>query len=199
MARERARQRRWHRRLPGRLHRLGLGGLLAGTVLLAAPAFAGERASVTARAQATVVAPLSIVKVQDLSFGKIAASSTAATVTVDAGNGRCTVSGAILAVGTCQFAAFAGMGGKNMTAKVSLSATALLTGPGQSMLMDSITLGANPSISFSSTNGNGGNQRVSIVSNTGIFTMNIGGRLNVNANQAPGRYTGSFTITVQYQ
>jgi hypothetical protein len=29
--------------------------------------------------------------------------------------------------------------------------------------------------------------------------MRVGGRLNVGANQAPGVYTGSFNVTVNYQ
>ena len=33
---------------------------------------------------------------------------------------------------------------------------------------------------------------------SGVFVLNLGGRLNVNANQAPGNYTGTLTITVLF-
>ena len=182
---------------------------LAGAAGLSAPAQAGEKPVATNSARATIVAPLTLVKQQDLVFGKIVARTTAGTVTVDQITGQCSVTGAILEVGSCQYASFAGMGTKNMSARISLTAVSNLTGPGQTMVLDNITLGTNASISFAgnpNANGRGvgltqgnGNQRYSITTNSGIFVLNIGGRLNVNANQAPGVYTGSITVTVQYQ
>lgn len=177
-----------------------------------APALARERVATVATAQATIVAPLSVVKVQDISFGRIVARSTAGSVTVDSNTGKCAVAGVILDVGKCQFAAFSGMGARNLNVRISLGSTATLTGPGQPMVLDNIALGTNSTLSLSGNgngngngngsgngNGNGGGQRYSIVSNSGIFVVNIGGRLNVNANQAPGRYTGAVDVTLQYQ
>jgi Domain of unknown function (DUF4402) len=34
---------------------------------------------------------------------------------------------------------------------------------------------------------------------TGVIDFRIGGRLNVGANQASGLYTGTFTLTMDYQ
>ncbi len=163
----------------------------------------------TARARATVVAPLSVVWVQDLKFGRIVPRPQAGTVTVDQITGACTVTGPILEVGKCQFAQFAGMGSKNMNARISLTNSTSLTGPGQAMVLDRITLGTNSTISFAgnaNANGRGvgltkgGNgERYSITTNSGIYLLNIGGRLTVNANQAPGIYNGTITISVQYQ
>ena len=165
--------------------------------------------TVTGRSQAVVVTPLSVIKVQDLSFGRIVPRPTAGTVTVDTSTGGCVVTGAILEVGTCRLARFDGMGSKNMNARISLTAVSNLTGPGQTMVLDNVFLGSNSTISFAgnpNANGKGvgltqgnGNQRYSIATNSGIFSLFIGGRLNVNANQAPGVYTGSITINVQYQ
>ena len=162
-----------------------------------------------ATTRATVVAPLTVVWVQDLNFGRIVPRPQAGTVTVDQITGACTVTGPILEVGKCQFAQFAGMGTKNMGARISLTSVTNLTGPGQAMVLDNITLGTNSTISFAG-NGNangkgvgltkGGNaERYTIISNTGIYLLNIGGRLNVNANQVGGVYTGSIAISVQYQ
>lgn len=179
------------------------------TPALSTPAQAKEVASATATTQAVVVAPTTIVKVQDMSFGRIVARPQPGTVTVSGATGACTVTGPILEVGTCRQAIFAGMGTKNMRARISLDSVISLTGPGQTMVLDQVFLSNDASISFtgnSNANGQGvgltqgnGNQRYTITSNTGIFTLKIGGRLNVNANQLPGIYNGSITVTVQYQ
>ena len=184
-----------------------MGAALALT--LCAPAQASEVASATGTTQAVVVAPATIVKVQDMSFGRIVARPQPGTVTVSGATGACTVTGPILEVGTCRQAIFAGMGTKNMRARISLDSVVNLTGPGQAMVLDQVFLSNDSTISFSgnpNANGQGigltqgnGNQRYTITSPTGIFTLKIGGRLNVNANQLPGIYTGSITVTVQYQ
>lgn len=184
--------------------------VLALAALLPAPALAkGPPVTRTATARATVVAPLSVVWVQDLKFGRIVPRPQAGTVTVDQITGACTVTGPILEVGTCQFAQFAGMGSKNMNARISLTNSTNLTGPGVPMVLDQIKLGTNSTISFAgnaNANGKGvgltkgGNgERYSITTNSGIYVLNIGGRLTVNANQAPGTYNGTITISVQYQ
>ena len=189
-----------------------IGALLgvACGALVADPAIAANPpVLITGTARATVVAPLTLVWVQDLKFGKIVPRPLPGTVTVDQITGACTVTGPILEVGKCQFAQFAGMGTKNMNARITLIAVVNLTGPGQTMVLDQITLGTNSTISFTgnaNANGSGvgltkgGNaERFTIVTNSGIFLLNVGGRLNVNANQVAGVYNGSITVTVQYQ
>ena len=189
-----------------------VGALLAlafGALVATPAAAANPPVSVTGRARATVVAPLTLVWVQDLKFGKIVPRPLAGTVTVDQNTGVCTVTGPILEVGKCQFAQFAGMGTKNMGARISLSSVVNLTGPGLTMVLDQIKLGTNSTISFAG-NGNangkgvgltkGGNaERYTITTTSGIYLLNVGGRLTVNANQAPGVYNGSITVSVQYQ
>jgi spore coat protein U-like protein len=183
---------------------------LALVMLMPAPALAKNTpVTTTASARATVVAPLTVVWVQDLKFGRIVPRPQAGTVTVDQITGACTVTGPILEVGQCQFAQFAGMGAKNMNARITLTNSTNLTGPGTTMVLDNITLGTNSTISFAgnpNANGRGvgltkgGNsQRYSITTASGIYVLNIGGRLTVNANQAPGTYNGTINISVQYQ
>ena len=171
--------------------------------LFAAPVQAKEKATATASAQATVVAPLTLVKVTDLNFGRVAARPTAGTVTVNVNTGACTTTGGIIHQGACQYAEFAGMGTRRMTTRIQVPASITLTGPaGATMLVDAITLGTAPELQFIGGNGNGlgsGNRRYEIVSNTGIFTFRVAGRLNVGANQRPGVYTGTFFVSVQYQ
>lgn len=177
--------------------------LLASALAGAGAAQAKEKATATATSQAVIVAPLSLIKVQDLKFGRIAARSTTGTVTVNPNTGACTVTGPILETGGCQFAEFAGMGTKRMTIRIQIPTTVTLTGPGAAtMVADTFTLGISPDLTYIGGVGNGigqGNKRYSINSNTGIFTFRVGGRLNVGANQAPGIYNGTFTVTTLYQ
>ena len=171
---------------------------------LAAPAaLARNPVTATANSQAVIVAALSLIKIKDLNFGRIVARPTAGTVTVNANTGVCTVTGTILETGGCHYAEFAGQGTRRMTVRFQIPATVTLTGPaGATMLVDTITLGSTPDLSYLGGNGNGlgnGNRRYQISSNSGIFTFRIGGRLNVGANQRAGTYTGTFNVTVQYQ
>lgn len=164
---------------------------------------AGAPATATASATATLVEPLTLVKMQDLNFGRIVARPAIGTVTVDPTTGACATTGPILEVGSCSFAEFAGMGGRRMTVRIAIPGTVTLTGPGgATMLVNNFTLGTAPDLAFIGGNGHGlgnGNRRYSITSNTGIFTLRVGGRVNVGANQAPGVYNGTFSVTVQYQ
>jgi spore coat protein U-like protein len=164
---------------------------------------AQDVATTTASAQATVVAPLTLIKVTDLNFGRVAARPTAGTVTVNPNTGACTVTGGLIHQGACQYAEFAGMGTKKMTVRIQVPTSITLTGPGgATMLVNNIALGTAPELQFIGGNGNGlgnGNRRYEIVSNTGIFTFRVAGRLNVGANQAPGTYTGTFQVVAQYQ
>lgn len=170
---------------------------------LLAPIAQAQVAAAQGASTAVIVTPLTLVKVQDLNFGRIAARPTAGTVTVDVNNGGCTVTGGLIHQGNCQFAEFAGMGTRRMRVRIQIPTTATLTGPGgATMLVDTMALGTQPDLTFMGGNGNGlgnGNRRYEINSPTGIFMFRVAGRLNVGANQAPGVYNGTFPVTVQYQ
>jgi hypothetical protein len=177
--------------------------------LTAQPASAQNIGVAQGHAQAVVVAPLTLVKVRDMDFGKILPSTAAGTVTINPVTNACTNTGGARSFGNaCRAAVFAGMGKNPFKARITMSNITQLTGPGAAMTMDTFIVGANSSISFTGNtnaqgNGNGllnggGNQRYQITSSSGIFTLNLGATLHVNANQAPGNYTGTFSVTVQY-
>ena len=177
-----------------------IGALLCAA--LCPPLQAKETARATGTSSAVVVEPLSLIKVQDLSFGKIVPRPTAGTITVNPDTGACAVTGTIMEVGTCRFAQFTGMGRRNMTVRFTLPTTITLTRVGGgSMIADTVTIGTSPDLTFLGGNGNGngnGNRRWAINPASGIFSFRIGARLNVGASQAPGLYTGTFDVTVQY-
>ena len=184
--------------------------LLALACALAAPSAKAQNVgTATGEAQAVIVEPLSLVKVRDMDFGKILPSATAGTVTINPVTDACSNTGGVTSYGNdCQAATFAGMGRNPFRARITMSNITQLTGPGAAMTMHTFIVGANSSITFTgNVNGNGngnglanggGNQRYQINTPSGIFTFNIGATLNVNANQAPGIYNGTFSVTVQY-
>ncbi|MEM1105666.1 MAG: DUF4402 domain-containing protein [Pseudomonadota bacterium] len=158
--------------------------LLAGvaSALLAGTAIAAD---VQSTAGAKIVAPLQITNMTALYFGTIAPSATAAdTVIVDAAGNK-----------TC---------GAELTCLSSDHTAASFNVTGEPESAYTITLPSSVAIS----NGNGGNMTVNAFAGSkasgtlslgGTDSFNVGGTLNVAANQATGEYTGTFTVTVEYQ
>lgn len=184
--------------------------LIASACLMFSPLARAQNVADTAGiAQAVIVERLTLVKVADMDFGKILASPAAGTVTINPVTGACSTTGGATSYGNaCRAAMFVGMGRNPFRARVTMSNITQLTGPGTAMTMDTFEIGANSTITFTgnqNSNGNGGglqngngNQRYNINSSTGIFELHLGATLHVNANQAPGVYTGTFSVTVQY-
>lgn len=178
--------------------------VFAVATLSAMPVFAKEKATVVTSARAVVLASLSLLKVDDLDFGKIAARPTTGTVVANPTTKTCTVTGPIIHAGICQLAKFAGRVGSRTQFKVEVQGNTTLRGPsGQAMLLDSMTLApgdglsyagaANPSLAAS------GNVPLRVTTPSGMFTFFVGGTLHVNANQQPGVYVGTISIQANYQ
>jgi spore coat protein U-like protein len=152
----------------------------------------------SARAKTVVVSRLAFLNAEELEFGNLLASRTAAgTVIVSPAGVRTATGGVTLVGGLVQPARFAGRGTVNQTVLVSLttaSSTLRRVGGTETMLLDQLTIGSTPTAVLTTTP-----QSFRISSPTGIFNFPIGGRLNVNANQVPGDYTGTFTVTLNYQ
>lgn len=128
----------------------------------------------------TITNPLSTT----LTFGKFSATG-GGTVTVSPAGARSAGGGVVLlssAVGSA--AQFLVSGDPNATYLVTLPAAGavVLAGPGQSM-----------GVNFTSNPTSTGN-----LSLAGFQTLQVGGTLSVGGNQAPGSYTGSFSVLVEY-
>lgn len=139
-----------------------------------------QAASVQTSITATILTPISISKQADLAFGEVYPDGTlAGTVTVDFTGGRTFSGGA--AAGTASGAAgsFTVSGETGSTYVLTIPATVNLTGPGTDM---TVSLNDNASGDLS----------------LGSDTFQIGGVLNVGANQTSGAYSASFTVTVNY-
>ncbi len=157
-------------------------------LLVALPAFSqatAPTASATAIVRANIQVPLSITKMSDLNFGTTIATPLAGKVTVDPFGVRTATGGVVLAntsVFGVSAAAFQVNGEANTTFSVVLPASAQMIFGAFSMLVDGfVTDGAPYKLSV-----NGGQR------------LGVGASMTVGANQAPGLYSGSFTVTVAY-
>jgi hypothetical protein len=160
--------------------------VFTGLCLLAPSAMAATTSSTV---RTTIVQPVSMTKTSDLAFGRVISRTTANRITINQTTGVRTASlGAttLLAGAPISRAAFQVVGQPAMITTVALPASTVLarTGGGASMTVN--TYRRRPT----------GNP---VIPASGAYTLNVGARLNVSANQQPGVYTGSFTVTVNYQ
>lgn len=167
--------------------------MMPGANALAAP---DDTGTASASSEIAVVEPLQLVKTGDLDFGTIITRSTAGTVTVDAASSNCTTTGGIVHVGSCAAATFSGYGTRNQLVILRAQNPTPLTGPGAPMTLSNFQFHGNPDLALVLQLF--GLQVMRINPSTGIFDFRVGGRLNVNANQAPGTYTGSFEVRIDY-
>jgi len=167
------------------------------SVLLTSPAQA-QRATAQARAEAVVVTPLSFVKVDDLNFGSLVPSNTAGTVVLAPTGARTATGGVQLAAGAApQPASFAGRGSRNQLVSIQVTSnTRTLTrvGGGDTMTMDTFIIGSTPTAQLTTTP-----LSFRITNTNGLFAFPIGATLRVKARQTPGTYTGTFSVTLNYQ
>jgi hypothetical protein len=164
--------------------------LIAPTTAL--PALA--QGSAQGEAEAIVLRPLSFFKVSDLDFGDIIPSATAGTVTIEPDGTRTRTGGVALAGGGGEPARFAGLGSFNRQVNISLGSNSIwITGPGVRMRVRDFEIGSTPTAMLSTAP-----TRFRITSTLGNYNFPVGGTLEVGANQAPGDYSGTFTITLNY-
>lgn len=166
--------------------------LLIASVAASSPAMAQTGAG--AQAEAIVLRPLSFFKVNDLDFGDIIPSASAGTVTIEPDGSRSRTGGVTLAGGGGEPARFAGLGTVNRQVNISLGSNNIwITGPGTRMRVRDFAIGSTPTALLATTP-----TRFRITSTLGNYNFPVGGTLEVGASQAPGDYSGTFTITLNY-
>lgn len=162
-----------------------IGGLLFTlAALTSAPAAFAQNASSDSRAIA--LAPLSLVNVTDLEFGTMISGPTAGTATVNAFTGGRTTTGGVTGVTNDSSAArFVTYGGPLQFIFVTRGPLPVLTRDGgtETMNVSGLTL-------------DGATFR--FLNAAGVVDLNVGGTLQVGADQEPGTYSGTFDITVTY-
>lgn len=147
-------------------------------------------AQTEADANLNIVIPIAIENNTELNFGIIVASGSAGTV-------RITPTGTRSRTGGATFIS-------SMPGTVS---AAQFTVNGMSNATYSLTLPSNTAVRISSPGGvdmqvrqfrSSLDSQAPKLNSSGTQTFTVGATLRVNANQAPGIYTGTFNITVAY-
>lgn len=177
------------------LHKAAVSAL--GLLAVAGWITAAQAKTSSGLAKTVVVSRLSFLNAEELEFGSLLAGTTAGTVTVSPSGIRTKTGGVTLVGGLVQPARFAGRGSLNQTILISLTAspsTLQRVGGTETMTLDQVTIGSTPTAVLTARP-----QSFRIGSPTGVFNFPIGARLNVNANQVPGDYAGTFTVTLNYQ
>lgn len=138
----------------------------------------------TSTASATVIAPIAIATTTNMNFGRFAAG-TGGTVIISTAGVRSKTGGVTLITtgSTVSQAVFNVTGQASATYSILLPTTVNLTSGANTMALGSFV--SNPA-----TTGT--------LSTTGAQVLNVGATLTVAANKPAGAYTGSFTVTVDY-
>jgi hypothetical protein len=167
--------------------------LLAAFAMIGAqPAYAG---TMPGSGEITIVSPLSFVIDDNLEFGTIIRGTTAGTVTITPTGTRTQTGGVTLVNGAAHKPAlFAGQGTFLQRVEISLGASSIsLTGPGAPMRVRDFVLGSTPTAVLTTTP-----LSFRIAALNGVFSFPVGATLDVGANQAPGVYSGNWSITLNY-
>ncbi len=136
-------------------------------------------ATASGTANATVLTPIAIAAGTALNFGTLSANATGGTVVLTAAGARSTT-GSVIVTGAAFSAA-------SFTVTGTGSSTFAVTYPGTF----NVVSGAN-------TMGVVVNGAATGTLAGGTLSLPVGGTLTVAANQAAGAYTGSYTMTVEY-
>jgi hypothetical protein len=140
-----------------------------------------------AAANATIILPLSVTKLQDMDFGYVA-PTTAGTAVLNPDTDSLSVTGGVTAVGGAPHCAqFVGAAQHNSTVNIKIPkqpVTLTRVGGTQTMTATNFTLQSGLSKKQ--------------LANMDSFTFRVGATLNVAAAQVEGTYVGTFDVTVQY-
>jgi hypothetical protein len=167
--------------------KLLIAALTAGVAVAPTPASAATPAQ-NANGKALILVPLTLTKIDDLSFGSVVPSGVSGVVTINATTGARTFAGGVTGVPSDigNRASFAGAGTPSQQVIVTINPPAQLTSA------------ASDTIDVLGLTQNGSAIRT-IDPVTRTFFVGIGGTVLIAANQAEGVYTGTFDVTANYQ
>jgi spore coat protein U-like protein len=149
-------------------------------------------ATATATSTSTVITPIAITNSANLSFGNIAASGTAGTVTVSPNGSRSVTGGTVNAGGVSTAAQFNVTGQTGLTYSINLAGTsATLSDGGTNNMAFTAISDVTASAITTGTAATG-------TLTGGAQTIYVGGSLTVGATQVAGTYTGTISVAVDY-
>ncbi len=158
-----------------------LAGAVAVAGLVAGVAATVQAAATTGNATATIIIPIAIANTTALAFGSVVSSASADTVVISPAGVR-TCGGTLTCTNTVTAGAFDVTGGTGETYTISLPAsTTVISGP-NNMTVDTFVSTPTPTGTLTG----------------GAETLLVGATLQVAASQANGSYTGTYSVTVNY-
>ncbi len=162
--------------------------ILVGLTATTTATMTAEAATQTALGRARTVRPITINLTRDLDFGRLIIAATNGRATVNPRTDVRTRTGGVTLApgGTPGAARFVVAGTPSRPVQVTLGPVPTLTRSGgtETMAMTAMSM-------------NGGVNRT--LTAAGVLDLRVGGTLAVAANQVPGIYAGSFTVTVDYR
>jgi hypothetical protein len=158
--------------------------LAASALVLAAatPAAAPSAlaASEKGRVYAAIVHAIAVSEAVPMSFADVAPPASGGAIVLTT-SGKISSSAGFVFRGTPAPGTFDAQGLPNHPASVSCSSGALVTGPGPAMRLSAFTNNAPP-----------------VFDGAARLSFAVGATLVVNPNQAPGQYTGTYAVTVNF-
>jgi spore coat protein U-like protein len=169
-----------------RIRKTGPSGLAAFLMSVPILLFSPTSSAATATAQisAVVLTPIGITKITDLAFGDLYPDVTSTgTISIDSGNNRSAGGAAALGPTAGTAAQFTVTGEANATYVLSLPTTpiTLTSSSSNTMSVDGFV-----------------NDSSGTLNGAGTEVINVGATVHVGAKQAPGSYSGTFDVTVNY-
>jgi Mat/Ecp fimbriae major subunit len=152
---------------------------LTGVVALGFSASAANAATASATAKANILKQITVTKTADLDYATIVTGAAASTVQITPAGVK-TCGAGLTCTGTVSAAAFTVVGTVGAIANVTVPASVSLSSGANSMT--STLVGSATTLTLAASN-----------------TLTVGGTLSVGGGQADGVYSGTFTVTVDYQ
>jgi hypothetical protein len=160
----------------------GFAALLAPGTAYAAPVAPSRNAT----AAVTITPPAQVRKLEDLNFGCLSVT-TAGTAIVDPNTDALTTTGGVIRAGCLAYAAM-------FEAVSPVKNVVIIRIPRNAITL--VRQGGTETMTVSNWTLSGESRRTVPVRET--FTFNVGGTLNVGANQVEGLYVGNFEVEVQF-
>ncbi len=163
------------------LRKLLLAGFLTVGIIAG---YAGHATAdtVSGTANAEIRAAIALTETTEMDFGIIEPVAGGDTITLTPAGGI-SASGASTLAGTAAAGVWDATGTASHAVGISFSSGDTLTGPGTAMPLGSFTHNAGGSPAFDGS---------------GDLSFNVGAALTINASQASGDYSGSYSVTVDY-
>ncbi len=161
-------------------------GIAGSSVLLASQAFSADA---TNNATATVIDPIEITAGAVLDFGSFAASA-AGDVVMGADGTRSSTGPVLVTAENGAAASFDVSGTPDMAYSITLPTSDVTLSDGELIGESTMTMS-----SFTASEALDGS---AVLDGSGAANFTVGASLAVSAGQAPGVYTGQFSVTVDY-